>query len=126
MEPASAIGTAEKDQAVFAAAVRYMNRNIHSTVTVESIAKECYVSPAKLKKVFSKYTGEGIITYFINIKLKKAKEYLSSGKSIGETSDLLGFSSQAYFSLWFKKLTGITPFKYKESHINRYRNQQQR
>ncbi len=103
----------EKNAIIFETAVRYMKDHIQTTVSVDEIAKACCVSITKLKRVFSEYTKSGIITYFNNIKLGVAMKYLDEGKSIVETADCLNFSSQSYFSIWFKNLTGVAPIKYK-------------
>ncbi len=103
----------EKNALIFETALKHMKANIQSSLTVDEIAKVCYVSVAKLKRVFSEYAKTGVITYFNKIKLGKAMEYLDKGKSIVEIADFLNFSSQSYFSVWFKNLTGVSPIKYK-------------
>lgn len=53
--------------------------------------------------------------YFPHMKIHAAKRMLGEGMSIGETSDRLGYSSQAYMSLCFKKKMGVSPLAYKKS-----------
>lgn len=101
-----------KNSKIFESAVVYMNKNIHRSVTISEIAEYCSVSQTKLKTVFSEITDKGVMEYFAILKLNMAKRYLKSGKSVREVSDIMGFSSQAYFSLWFKKLYGKAPIKY--------------
>ncbi len=102
----------DKNVMIFETAVRYMKNNIHKNITIKEIADVCCISPSKLKTVFSQYTGSGIIEYFSMLKFNKATEYLKENKSIKEISDILGFSSQAYFSMWFKKYAGVPPIRY--------------
>lgn len=55
-----------------------------------------------------------IINYLINLRIQKAKEYIIEGKyTLKEISAILNFDSPQYFSLQFKKLTGLTPSQYK-------------
>ncbi len=103
----------DKNAHIYEAAVKYMNANIKESLTIEDIAKSCCVSIAKLKRVFSEYAKVGVITFFNRIKLEKAMECLDNGKSVIETADFLNFSSQSYFSVWFKNLAGVSPIKYK-------------
>ena len=58
------------------------------------------------------YTGSGVMAHFAQMKLARAKEALKQGKSVRSVSEMLGFSSQAYFSLWFKKAAGLPPKRY--------------
>ena len=104
-----------RNAVIFETAVKYMKKNLQKNITINELSGVCYVSPSKIKEVFKNYTGKGVISYFQIIKLAVAKELLLSNMSIKEVSDKLGFSSQAYFSMWFKKSTGITPLKYSAS-----------
>lgn len=54
------------------------------------------------------------VKYVTKLKLDRAKELLITGKySIGEISEMCGFSSVYYFSSVFKKSVGISPKNYK-------------
>lgn len=99
--------TAESD--VFRKAVRYMNANIASQISVDHIADECNVSIATLKRIFARYAGIGIHKYFLQMKIKRATELMQDGFGVSETAEKLGFSSQAYFSAAYKRETGISP-----------------
>ena len=99
---------------VYRDAVNYMSYNIHLDIKVKDVAKHCGVCLTTLKKAFSEYTGKGIRCFFIEMKLHRAKELLDSGKNVFEVSDLLGFSSPAYFSQCFKSNEGISPREYKK------------
>ena len=69
--------TAESD--VFRKAVRYMNANIASQISVDRIAEECSVSIATLKRIFARYAGIGIHKYFLQMKIKRATELMQDG-----------------------------------------------
>ena len=103
----------DSDAIIFETAVKYMKDNLSRSLNVKEIADACFVSVSKIKRVFYKYSQIGIIHFFNNLKLKKAYQYLEKGESIINISNYLGFSSQSYFSSWFKNLTGQPPIKYK-------------
>lgn len=105
----------DKNASLYYEAVNYMKNNLSKKITVDEIAKVCKVSPTKIKNVFSECTGCGVIQHFINLKISEATILLSKGIPVGTVSDMLGFSSQAYFSLCFKKFLGNPPIKYKAS-----------
>ena len=100
------------EAAVYSAAVRYMNANINSRLSTSDIARECKVSLTQLKNIFSKYAGMGIHKYFLSLKLQTAMRLLSGGSSVSQTAAALNFSSQNYFSVVFKRETGMSPTEY--------------
>ncbi|MCD7962584.1 MAG: helix-turn-helix domain-containing protein [Rikenellaceae bacterium] len=68
-----------------------------------------YLSAA-VKCASGKTAGHWIEEFVIS----EAKQHLKHpGKNIQEISDLLNFSSQSFFGKYFKRLTGISPVKYK-------------
>lgn len=102
-------GSAEK----YTAAIRIMEENIDKRLDAEAIARLCGTSLPNLKKIFKKYSGGGVMEYFGNMKINTAKQYLREGKSVKETSYMLGFYDQNYFNVFFKRHTGISPGKYR-------------
>ena len=49
--------------------------------------------------------------------IEKAMELLQcTGMKIGEITELCGYKDQYYFSHCFKKLTGVSPNKYRREH----------
>lgn len=49
----------------------------------------------------------GVHKYFLRLRFRATNELLRSGMNVGEVSDKLGFSSQSYFSVSYKRETGI-------------------
>lgn len=78
-------------------------------------ARELYVSPGYLAECTRKELG-ATPSAFIRGRLvdQACKMLATSEQTIGETADLLGFSSQAYFSRVFTKLKGKSPSAYRE------------
>lgn len=69
-----------------------------------------------LSNLFSAETGATIEKYYIAQRIEKAKELLRHrDSSVSNVAARLGYSSGAYLSAQFKKLTGITPGEYKTS-----------
>lgn len=96
---------------IFRTASRYMKDHIDTNVSVKDIARACNISESGLKRIFAKYAGISVHKYFLNLKLGAASNFLLEGKSVTEVTDLLGFSSQSYFSAAFKRETGKAPSK---------------
>lgn len=97
---------------IYADALRIINDFVYDKLTVDELAKKCNVSTAYLKKIFAKYNGLGIHEYILQNKISIAKQMLSDGESVTNIADILGFSSQNYFSTAFKRETGVSPSNY--------------
>jgi AraC-like DNA-binding protein len=94
--------------------IKVLKEHIGEDLTVEEVSRLSHLSISYIKKLFSFYAGCGVMQYFIKLKVLKAIKYLQEGYSVGEISDMLGFSIPSYFSVVFKKETGKAPAKYKE------------
>ena len=101
--------------AIYKNIILYLEDNIDQTLSLEKIAKDNALSVSNLKKIFHRHTSEGLINYFNRMKITYAKKLLSEGHSISETSELLGYSNQSYFTVSFKRETGFSPSVYKKS-----------
>ena len=104
----------DNDSLVYHNAVNFMMRNIDKNLSMREIAFEAGVCETILKRAFTKYAGRGVIAYFTHLKTERAKKLLAQGKSCFEVSEILGYSSQAYFSRCFKKNTGVLPSEIQE------------
>jgi len=73
-----------------------------------------------ISNLFSEVEGRTIEKYFIAQKIEKVKELLVYDElSLSEIANLLNYSSVAYLSNQFKKVTGLTPSYFKSIKINR-------
>lgn len=100
---------------VFSAAVRYMSNHIGSMITLSDIAASVGVSVSTLKKAFARESGGGVNEYFIRMKLKRGEYFLcNTDMSVGEIAEMLGYSSQFYFSELFKSRYGVSPHAYRK------------
>ncbi len=110
----SVIANRLKSALTYADVVRFLEEHVTIALNVEDIAAGCNMSRSNLKKIFTKYSGMGVMKYFNMLKIKQAENYLKSGMSVGEIADKLGYCDQNYFSTVFKKQTGCTPSEYFE------------
>lgn len=76
-----------------------------------------------LSNLFSEVEGTTIEKYFISHKIEKIKELLVYNElTLSEIADQLGYSSVAYLSNQFKKITGFTPSYFKSLKKNKRKN----
>lgn len=86
-----------------------INTNLSSYITSEIPNDYKYLS-----NLFSEVEGTTIEKYFITQKIERVKELLVYDElSLSEISYRMGYSSSAYLSSQFKKVTGLTPTFYK-------------
>lgn len=73
-----------------------------------------------LSNLFSEVEGTTIEKYFIAQKIEKVKELLVYDElSLSEIAERLNYSSVAYLSNQFKKVTGLTPSHFKQIGTNK-------
>lgn len=99
--------------------IRFLRKNIHSKLTLESICDRFNYSKSFLCRVFKEQTGQTLIDYFNRLKIEEAKRLLmQQSRTITDISGELGFREVKYFDAVFKKFTGLTPLEYrkKEKH----------
>lgn len=76
-----------------------------------------------LSNLFSEVEGTTIEKYFIAQRIEKAKELIMYDEmSLSAIADQLGYSSVAYLSNQFKKVTGFTPSYFKSLKESKRRN----
>ncbi len=94
----------------------YMMDHIAGSVTIEQLMKYSGLNRMGVNRIFKSNYGVSPIQYFIYLKIELAKKYLREDNyNISQVSELLGYSSVHYFSLQFKKTTGMSPTEYSAS-----------
>jgi AraC-like DNA-binding protein len=79
------------------------------------LSKELSLEYSSLSKLFSDVEGVTIEKYYILQKIEKVKELLVYDEySLSEIAFQLNYSSVAYLSNQFKKITGLTPSYFKK------------
>lgn len=95
-------------------AITIIQNRYHEPLKLTEIARELYVHPSYLSRIFSEETKQSFSEFLLRYRIKIAQELLVNKPwSIQKISDICGFSSQHYFSASFKKITGMTPAQYR-------------
>lgn len=99
-------------------AIEYIRNNYSRQISLEDIAEYAGISRIYLSQLFKKETGKNIRDYLAEYRLSKAKELLlTSNLKIYTISELCGFGSAQYFNRIFKKMTGFSPYQFKENKV---------
>ncbi|MBE7023420.1 MAG: helix-turn-helix transcriptional regulator [Clostridia bacterium] len=94
----------------------FMMAHISETMSIDRLMKYSGLNRMGVNRLFKYHYGVSPIQYFIQLKIELAKKYIREDNyNITQISELLGYSSIHYFSIQFKKTTGMTPSEYSNS-----------
>lgn len=97
---------------------KYFYEHFSEKISLDQIAKNMYLSPFYISKIFKEEVGESPINHLIKIRLEMAKELLlNEDLSVKEVSFNVGYEDAYHFSKIFKKYYGVSPIEYKKMHI---------
>lgn len=93
-----------------------MRESVYKNIFAEDIAKMLNISYSGFRRAFKEFTGTSPSKYMMELKLNEAKLLLSTSiQSVKNISYSLNFENPEYFSVFFKKRTGITPVEYRNA-----------
>lgn len=97
----------------------YIQQNMHSSkLSLSSVAREFYISPGHLSRLFKQETNQTFVNYVTKIRMNKAMELLKeTDLKVYQVGEKVGIDDPHYFSIIFKKFTGISVNKFRK--INR-------
>ncbi|MBI3680732.1 MAG: helix-turn-helix transcriptional regulator [Acidobacteria bacterium] len=93
----------------------FVDQHYHEPITVQHAASAAHMSASHFARFFKQLTGQSFVTHLTHFRIEKAKELLAvTDKKIAEVSEEVGFCSQSYFGLTFRKLAEKTPGEYRD------------
>jgi len=94
-------------------AINYIKKNYRNDVSLESVAKNVFVSNYYLSHLFRDEMNMTFIDYVNKIRIEAAVKLMKeTNLTIQEIVSQTGFSDHSYFIKIFKRYHGITPKKY--------------
>lgn len=99
--------------------IEYSLENYDSNISIQSICDILNINKSYFCKKFKQETGYTFSTFLNILRIEKSKKLLTfSDSSLLDISISVGFNSQNYYTMVFKKLNGITPLEYRKCYIN--------
>lgn len=96
--------------------INYIKKHYGEKLTLDTLAQQAYISKSYLSTVFRKETGFNLPSYITKVRIEKSKQLLSTtNMTLLDIAGLCGFEDQSYFTKTFKKETGVSPKKYRDS-----------
>lgn len=100
----------------FKSILNYINQNFTKEISFAEISKLFSINPSYLSQIFKRELGITFTQYLTDTRIEYAKELLlTTGMTIAEISEKVGFKQYIYFSKVFKKTVGISPSSYRKN-----------
>lgn len=95
-------------------AMEYIERNYaDSSLSLQGVCSHLGVSTSRFSSIFKQTFGATFMDILIHIRMEKARELLAMTELKNyEIAEKVGFGDPHYFSIAFKKATGMTPKEY--------------
>ena len=110
----SQLATARQEE-IFHRFIKLVEKNYTVERNIGFYADKLCITPKYLSQLIYKASGIYAGDHIDNYVVAEAKTLIKSRKyTIAQVSDMLNFTSQAYFGRYFKKHTGMTPLEFAE------------
>ncbi len=97
-------------------ALQYIAGRPVGSISVSELSERCRLSPSCFRKLFKQEMGVSPVRYIQEQTLNRAQTLLSgSDLSIAEVAMESGFRDVFYFSRFFRKMTGLSPSRWRET-----------
>lgn len=98
--------------------LNYVENHLYEAISLKNICDVLNRDSKYVGRLFYKEVGMHFKDFMHLKKIEKAKYFLLfSNKSINQIAEELSFSTQSHFSTVFKKIVGITPYKYQRNRV---------
>lgn len=92
-----------------------VERDVERDIGLDYIAQKVHISSCYLSALFREATGQGLISYITDYRMKLASELLrKTNLRIFEVAQRTGYRSTPYFCTVFKGKYGITPSEFRD------------
>jgi len=94
---------------------QYITNNYYENISIESIARELYLSSGYMSKIFKGNTGITIQEYITSYRMDIACSLLkNTNDKIIDIANSVGYDSSSYFGTVFKSIYNMTPSEYQK------------
>lgn len=99
--------------------LEYIGLHYHEKITLANVAEQVFLSRSYFSKFFNEQMNCSFTDYINGLRVAKSETFLlDSGLPIAEVANMVGFEDQSYFTKVFKKFTGVSPGRYRETRRN--------
>lgn len=107
----------EHSDEIIKKAQKHIEDNFHERLTTDELSDKLALSRRSLERRFKRATKNTVNEYIQRVKIEAAKKsFETSRKNITEVMFDVGYSDTKSFRGTFKKITGMTPFDYRNKY----------
>jgi two-component system response regulator YesN len=93
----------------------YIENNLDSDLSLSVLASKVFLNPSYFSRLYKQVTGHNLSDFIYTKRMDRAKELLvNTNYKISDIASQIGFDSPSYFTVFFKKIRGISPAEYRE------------
>ncbi|MBG0777864.1 MAG: AraC family transcriptional regulator [Desulfovibrionaceae bacterium] len=104
-----------RDPGSAARARRCLEGSLDEDVSLADVARAAHLSPFHLVRVFEREYGLTPHAYRIQVRVRAARALLATGMRLADVAAATGFADQAHLTRLFKRITGVTPGRWRAS-----------
>ena len=108
-------GKTGREHAAVRRVIDYLDSHFDEDLSINTLAGIACLSPYHFIRTFSGQTGLTPHAWLMQLRARKAKEFLSRGLPIADVAAQTGFADQSHLSRSFKRFLGYTPGQYRNS-----------
>ncbi|KAF6565781.1 helix-turn-helix domain-containing protein [Paenibacillus sp. EKM202P] len=102
----------------FQRAKEWIREHLQEDGGLNRLAEYMNMSPKYLSARFKQVTGESFADYQTRVRFERARELLlDPNRKVAEVAEAVGFADTNYFSIAFKKHTGLTPTEFRKTFL---------
>lgn len=106
----------EKNAGFEADLLSYIQTHLNQPLTLENVTRGMYISKAQFARRMREETGKTFVQFLTDYRIAEAKVLLcDSDWTVTTIAGFLGFKSNNYFQVVFRRATGETPGQYRMS-----------
>ncbi len=94
-----------------------LSDRLDATITIGEISHTLGLGRDQLSKAFRRDVGISLKSYLTLRLIRKASKLLIGASNVKKTAEELAFSSEFYFSRFFRKHTGMSPSEYLKQYM---------
>lgn len=105
----------DAEPASVAKAREWIEKNYSEDLSLSTVAQAVNISAKYFSELFKQTTGIAFVEYIGRVRVEKAKHLLADpGRRVSEIAFEIGFQSLSQFNRTFRRVTGISPTRYRE------------
>lgn len=96
----------------------YLAEHLDCNVSLLDLARLARIDRFLLVRSFTNIVGMPPHAWHMQLRLQRCLEFLSRGDAVADVAAATGFADQAHLTRSFKRMTGITPGRYRKDHLD--------